>query len=294
MVQSSSGLRNWRRADRIGVADARLLDRMAALVAALGHDGFDAALGDVIDGAARVQQFVLFAVPRAGNACCLHSWHRDTLRRVVPLAARYVDGGFHRVDPALRSLPCTAARPLQALLLDTAQIDDADYRRDFFEVADLGSKLSVFDGAAAEGLYLNFYRRSADADFSDREVANLCAIARLLCASVQRHRALAAGPWPPAETSAAVRPAPVSAGAVSVGAVSVGAVRAILDRRAPVLTAREKDVCARVVLGFSSEAIALDLGVAESSVRTYRKRAYAKLGFSSQHELFALCLSGSA
>lgn len=37
----------------------------------------------------------------------------------------------------------------------------------------------------------------------------------------------------------------------------------------------------------------LDLHISESSVVTYRKRAYEKLGIATQNELFALCLDAS-
>lgn len=54
------------------------------------------------------------------------------------------------------------------------------------------------------------------------------------------------------------------------------------------LTVRELDVCARSLLGMTAEGTALELGIKQSSVVTYRKRAYARLGISSQSELFRL------
>lgn len=57
------------------------------------------------------------------------------------------------------------------------------------------------------------------------------------------------------------------------------------------LTRREIEVCAGILLGRTAEAVSLDLGVRESSVRTYRKRAFRRLGISSQAQLFALCLN---
>jgi DNA-binding CsgD family transcriptional regulator len=45
------------------------------------------------------------------------------------------------------------------------------------------------------------------------------------------------------------------------------------------------------VTGYSNEAIALDLDLSFHSVRTYRRRAYAKLQVTSQNELFALILN---
>ncbi len=54
------------------------------------------------------------------------------------------------------------------------------------------------------------------------------------------------------------------------------------------LTERECEVCARALIGMTIEGTALDLGVAPTSVATYRKRAYQKLNITSQNEMFAL------
>ncbi|HEV2678393.1 MAG TPA: LuxR C-terminal-related transcriptional regulator [Aliidongia sp.] len=54
------------------------------------------------------------------------------------------------------------------------------------------------------------------------------------------------------------------------------------------LTARELDVCVRSLLGMTAEGTALELDIKKSSVITYRKRAYGRLGISSQSELFRL------
>jgi DNA-binding CsgD family transcriptional regulator len=56
------------------------------------------------------------------------------------------------------------------------------------------------------------------------------------------------------------------------------------------LTAREKEVCLRILSGYSSETIAADLGIGLNSAFTYRKRAYQKLGIASQNELFGIAL----
>jgi len=57
------------------------------------------------------------------------------------------------------------------------------------------------------------------------------------------------------------------------------------------LSSREAAICARIVTGYSNEAIALDLGISFHSVRTYRRRAYEKLNVTSQNELFAQILN---
>ena len=58
-----------------------------------------------------------------------------------------------------------------------------------------------------------------------------------------------------------------------------------LAKAYPKLTAREKQVCARTLIGMTAEAIALDLGVGSTSVLTYRRRAYERYRISSAHEM---------
>ncbi|MCC7100825.1 MAG: hypothetical protein IT500_14670, partial [Rubrivivax sp.] len=46
-----------------------------------------------------------------------------------------------------------------------------------------------------------------------------------------------------------------------------------------------------VLVGMTSDGIAVDLGIGLQSVLTYRKRAYAKLGVCGQRELLSLFLN---
>lgn len=56
------------------------------------------------------------------------------------------------------------------------------------------------------------------------------------------------------------------------------------------LSPRERQVVSLVLKGYSSIAIASELALAVSTVKTYRRNIYAKLGISSQSELFSLFL----
>ena len=58
----------------------------------------------------------------------------------------------------------------------------------------------------------------------------------------------------------------------------------------PDLTAREIDVCVRLLQGMTQEGIAVDLGLGVPTVKTYRNRAFARLGIHFRNELFALML----
>lgn len=60
------------------------------------------------------------------------------------------------------------------------------------------------------------------------------------------------------------------------------------------LSARERAVCLGILAGRKAELIAGDIDVAASTVVTYRKRAYAKLGINSRAALFAICQTQDA
>nr|WP_321442865.1 helix-turn-helix transcriptional regulator [uncultured Cohaesibacter sp.] len=55
------------------------------------------------------------------------------------------------------------------------------------------------------------------------------------------------------------------------------------------LSEREREVCRGILSGKKAERIAADMDVAPSTVVTYRKRAYEKLGISSRTSLFEIC-----
>ena len=118
--------------------------------------------------------------------------------------------------------------------------------------------------------YVNFYRTVEQGRFSPLQVERLNRSAPGLAAAVARH--FQAQNPPDHNPSDALE---------HLFSTSVPLTR---------LTYREKEVCLRILSGFSSEAISVDLGIGLQSTLTYRKRAYEKLGISSQNELFAIAL----
>lgn len=60
------------------------------------------------------------------------------------------------------------------------------------------------------------------------------------------------------------------------------------------LTAREMHVCASFIQGMTSAAIAQSMGLKTSTVDTYAKRAFAKLGVDSRRQLMTLVLRNAS
>ena len=144
----------------------------------------------------------------------------------------------------------------------------ARYRKMFFMDSGIVDKCATAIWTGDICFYVNFYRITAQGRFRDVERARLQAIAPAIGASVARHFQQAA--TAPLDQNLA----------------------ALFATRAPLsaLTPREQDVCRRILLGLSSEAISQALGISLHSTLTYRKRAYERLGISSQNELFAIVL----
>jgi DNA-binding NarL/FixJ family response regulator len=61
-----------------------------------------------------------------------------------------------------------------------------------------------------------------------------------------------------------------------------------LQQYAPALTVREREVCARLLCGMTHDGVANDLQLSLPTVKTYRNRAFARLGIHFKNELFAL------
>jgi len=135
-------------------------------------------------------------------------------------------------------------------------------------------------GKVEEGsVYCNFYRMGRSGPYSGKDWHLLESILPLMTALIAAHyrilRLKATGE-PPKKWKAH------------------SLVHTIISKNAPPfskLTRREREVCERILLGYTSVGIGLDLAIAQSSVITYRRRAYEKLGISSQNELFSLCLT---
>jgi len=173
---------------------------------------------------------------------------------------------FHNIDPvcdAYSAAPCPSDIAVQRLR--PADIGSEDFRRRFFDQAGIVERVSIIQRGANAWRVINVARHRSAGLFSDRELDALIGLACLALPMLplNRRRAEALAP-------------------------SVGQIEDRLHNLCPALTRREGEVCARATIGLSVEATALDLDIARTSVMTYRKRGYQRLGISSVRELCAL------
>ncbi len=176
-----------------------------------------------------------------------HHWICDPVQRIF----------------AHRDMLAAAEREAVVVDIDAADVEHTDYRDDCYSSVNLNHRLSIANVRDGKTMRINFYRRNGH-DFSQDEVGRVMGITNLLMAMVWRHD----------EDSASKDSADTEASFLQR-----------LARIEPALTARERQVCALVALGLTSEGIALRLGIGLNTVLTYRKRAYSRLSISSQNEL---------
>ncbi|QOZ79314.1 LuxR family transcriptional regulator [Bradyrhizobium sp. CCBAU 53351] len=246
-----------------GMASNLAAGDVTPAVLAIGRPDFPNVLIDTLRRHADVGHCMVFALDRAGAASCLLD--AGNIPIGGDLGAAYA-GQFHESDPNRDALfEGEGGGPIMLPAFAPRKYG-ARYRKIFFHDSGIVDKCATAIWAGDTCFYVNFYRIAAQGRFTAAQRERLQAIAPAVGASVARHFQQKATPEQSLATLFATR-APLAS-----------------------LTPREQEVCRRILAGFSSEAISQGLGISVHSTLTYRKRAYQRLGISSQGELFAIVL----
>ncbi|MDB5848683.1 MAG: LuxR family transcriptional regulator, partial [Rhodoferax sp.] len=176
-----------------------------------------------------------------------------------------------------------AGTPSRHLRHITAQEVAGDHRARVYEAHGMAERLSIFEHEAQSGVFaVNFYRHQHQRPFDDAQIGAFEAVAPALLALARKHIALTGG---------AQGAADLTAREPSGQALAPCALREKLLALHAGLTEREIDVCVRLLQGMTQEGIARDLDLSVPTVKTYRNRAFARLGgIHFRNELFALVL----
>jgi DNA-binding CsgD family transcriptional regulator len=239
---------------------------LAPMVLAIGAPCFPKALIDALREVANVGHCMVFAFEGEASARC--ALGLGNIGIGPDLGAAYAEH-FYLADPNREMIleHRSAQAPIVLPGFSRRMYTDS-YRKLFFEDAEIVDKVAAAFWLERTCFYVNFYRTIDQGKFTRAQAASLAGLVPALTAIVARH----------------CRTEDI-AGTTS----KLETLFATADRFA-VLTPREKQVCLRILSGYGSEAISAELGVSLHSTFTYRKRAYQKLGISSQNELFAIVL----
>jgi len=256
-------------------------DFLVEVIRNLGTDSFEEKLMNFLSKLVPIDHCAVFTYSNQGEAGHLFTHGKMPQRESEKLARDYVEK-FHSQDPNYRSIK--ELEKEQYYRFDRQDVKknyDPAYQNHFFDRSGLIDKAASIGKVEDGQVYCNFYRMNHSATYSKEEWKTLEKLMPLATALIAAHFELAK-----------LRgTAFMDNGSENIVNKSI-VHNAISNDIEPFnkLTKRERQVCERILLGYTTTGIGLDLNVAPTSVSTYRKRAYAKLGISSQNELFALCL----
>ena len=266
MTNTAAGILSWR----------DLADALGALAKTEGSPRFLEEAFRLLNRLVTVDSCAVFKISADKISGAQHLCTFGTLDGELAdfLAERYVSQGFLN-DPVVQT-----ALPMRSRVrhVPRAQYSEA-YRSDYFRKADLIDKVTSLHSSRTALFSVNFYRVTANGKFSNQDLSDLERLGPILSQYVLRHVSIAADKALPDRDFVRRR------------------VDLLLDDGTTIfaqLSERERQVCKRLLLGMSEKELAADLGVALTTVVTYRQRLYAKLGITSKEELFQRALVATA
>lgn len=235
-----------------------LSEKLLSALEYLGNGDFTLYLLDWLHDDVGVEQCMVFYCSSEAKVSTLLFKDFASNESAKRLAEAYIGNRRYLQDPNFDIFKACEPGELTVSRLSALSPDmSLSYKKMFFDEPGFQDKLAIIYGTDQGNYYVNLYRRSSqfDADFNDEELTEK--LARLVMTLLHKHYQMN---------------------------------QKLLDE-GPLafLSEREQQVCKAVLRGLKNEAIAAELGVATSSVVTYRKRAYEKLGITSRAQLFALC-----
>lgn len=182
---------------------------------------------------------------------------------------------FFRLDPLNRLFSETSPAGTYIARVRRDDIRNSDYRNRCFVRPGIRQKITLARRMNGAWTALSLYDFEADAVFDPEGLDTLYHVANLLLPMLNLHHRI-------------VDLAPQN------GGVSAAEMEERVRWAFPELSNREVSVCARSIVGFTTEGIALDLGIKNTSVLTYRRRAYARLNVNSINQLSTMLIRSSA
>ena len=248
---------DWRAPTRIGVSYDKLL-------AAIGTQEFGATVrSSVLSMTAGARRVYLFEATSRDHSTLQYSFCEPEVAELFPAYTRW----YLRHDPVGDAFDATPHHSDVALQrVRPSDIAAPSFRRTFFDDAGIVERISVIQRGPDAWRGINIARHATDGHCSDEEIGALIGLACLVLPMLPLNR----------RPKAAAR------------VLTIAELEQRFGDRCARLTQRERQVCARAASGMSVEATAVDLGIAQTSVLTYRQRAYQRLAVTSPVALRAL------
>jgi len=249
------------------VAGARRDSDLAEMVMRIGEEDFQTSL-------------LRFLHDRMGaEHCAILRFYDDQPIKVgvasldgTNAAAQQMDlylANYWRHDPTLIAAQQRSYRSETELMrLDVSTLPPSGLRDLVYRKRHISERLLLCGTFRGSNVLISILRSEPHGKFSDVEISRLNEVGEMLLTVVGKHADVVSRRH---ELVAAITSLPL--------------IEDCMAHSPEGLPRREVEVCARILYGISSLGIGLDLGIGEETVKTYRKRAYQRLGIATQREL---------
>lgn len=236
------------------------LTDLANCLTSVGTERFNARYLGLIERVVKADQCSIFSF-RDRRPNCFLSYNKIEGHGAANAPQRYLSNGY-RDDPLLTQdweIPAdTGLRIVD--FSEVRPLMSEGYFDSYFHSCGIADKISVIASSGGDTLFLSFYRSQDTGPFAISETGLRVPFWQILSKLALLHF------------------------------FGIGAKQ--LQSPLNSLSEREKDICEAMLEGLTTDAIAWRLEISASTVKTYRQRAYRKLGINSKSALFELCRPG--
>ncbi|WP_136657036.1 LuxR family transcriptional regulator [Nitratireductor sp. XY-223] len=248
------------------------LGDQAKLIASVSTDDFGKALLDYVSTAAVIRNFGTFYFADL----------RDPRPVLSVWSGKISDYWFRNNAADILSSPQFQAEIRQRIALAPAdgvhfelwRPPEDDFRHEMYRRVGMLERIAVASRRGRSGYQSFFLRSAADGSLQPQEIERLRDVLPVAHELIGlRHRIVGSEAFQ------------------FTSGLSVSSLRERGVQAFEILSRRESEICDCIVRGLTVEGTAIELGIAGSSVRTLRQRAYRKLGINSAGELMALIIN---
>jgi DNA-binding CsgD family transcriptional regulator len=247
---------------------APILSHLPSLIGSLGDNAFGRKLITFLNETCGAEHCTLFRFSKQSpfEVAAVSRDGTDTAHRQFQL---YLAGSYWRGDPTMTEalrLVGSAGHSMQRT--DIRSMPNSEFRNRLYKRTHIRERILLCGGTADAAIGLSILRSETQGVASDYELSTLGALSSTLMSILGKHAHMVEG-----------------RSNLSFALTSLDEILRTLKGSAVQLSNREIEVCSRILFGISSAGIALDLGIGEETVMTYRKRAYQRLAIATQREL---------
>lgn len=240
----------------------RIEQQLSHCLSVIGTERFYPRFFAMMKQIAHIDQYCAFEfTPQGEPVSCRLSHSLQQPEKHLERASLYIDGEYLH-DPLLQTLAVELNQQSKAIkspvfARQTSKTLPPTYRQRFFNQAQIGEKFALIgtNESNRHAFYINFYRASGSA-FSDEEIDALTQTRSLISALLISHFRIE-------KQQRGSKTSLQMAG----------------------LSEREAQVCELITQGHTAKTMARKMQLAESSVITFRKRAYKKLAIERKSQL---------